>query len=305
MSERLSAASGTYPAFKSEEARARYMAAYDAAVREWPVPFDELEIPTRLGLTHVIASGPPDGAPLLLLPSLAATATVWRPNIAGLSRYYRTCAVDVIGQPGKSVANGPIRNRQEYAGWVVDVLDGLKIARTSIVGCSFGGFLAVNQVLLTPERIARVVLISPAGTFVGLSWRFHYVMRIRGPLLKLARRLSGTSKAPSLADLDPRLVPRDRRWSALMAVTMAERPTVSVIPPAVFTKAELQTIKTPMLLLIGDRERLYDPVSTLALASQRIPGLEGAVVRNADHIAAMAQPDEVNGRILEFLREGL
>jgi hypothetical protein len=41
---------------------------------------------------------------------------------------------------------------------------------------------------------------------------------------------------------------------------------------------------------------------TLALAMRRLPGLQGAVIQDADHIAAMAQPDEVNARILAFLR---
>jgi pimeloyl-ACP methyl ester carboxylesterase len=40
----------------------------------------------------------------------------------------------------------------------------------------------------------------------------------------------------------------------------------------------------------------------LKLAQQRMPGLEGAIVPGADHIAAMAQPDDVNERILRFLQ---
>jgi pimeloyl-ACP methyl ester carboxylesterase len=139
------------PAFKSDEGKARYLAAYDAVLAEWPVPFDELDVPTRLGPTHVVASGPPDAPPLLLLPSFAGTATVWRLNAEGLSRAFRTYAVDVIGQPGKSLATRRLRRPREYADWLVDVLDGLNVRHASIVGCSFGGFLALNQALVTPE----------------------------------------------------------------------------------------------------------------------------------------------------------
>jgi pimeloyl-ACP methyl ester carboxylesterase len=280
------------------------MAAYEAAVRDWPIPCVELDLPTRLGSTHVIASGPPDAPPLVLLPSFAGSATVWRLNVAGLNRHYRTYAVDVIGQPGKSIATRRIRNRHEFAGWFVDLLDGLAVKRTSIVGCSFGGFLALNQASLTPERIERVVLISPAGTFVGLSWKFHYIMRIRGPALKLFRRLTNSKRAPSLADLDARIMPRDARWAALIAVTMAESPTVSVISAKVFGRAALRAIRTPTLLLIGSKERLYEPRATLELALKRMPAIEGAIVQDADHIAAMAQPDDVNDRIIRFLGAG-
>lgn len=44
------------------------MAAYDAVLRDWPVAYEELDLPTRVGTTHVIACGPPDAPPLVMLP---------------------------------------------------------------------------------------------------------------------------------------------------------------------------------------------------------------------------------------------
>jgi pimeloyl-ACP methyl ester carboxylesterase len=294
-----------FPRFKTEESRARYMAAYDAALGDWPVPYEALHIPTRLGSTHVIASGPADAPALVLLPSFAGSAVIWRLNVAGLSRHFRTYAVDVIGQPGKSLATRRIRDRRAFAGWFADLLDGLGVQRASIVGCSFGGFLAVNQALETPDRVERVVLISPAGTFASQYWKLTYLMRVRAPFLRLLRRLTGAGATPSLADLRAaRPVPKDARWSALMAVAMAESPRVSIIAASVFSAAQLRAIRAPTLLLIGDQERLYPPDENLAVAQARMPQLEGALVPNADHIAAMAQPDDVNARILEFLQRG-
>jgi pimeloyl-ACP methyl ester carboxylesterase len=40
----------------------------------------------------------------------------------------------------------------------------------------------------------------------------------------------------------------------------------------------------------------------LKLAQERMPGLSGAVIPNAPHLAAMGQPNEVNERIVRFLR---
>ena len=56
------------------------------------------------------------------------------------------------------------------------------------------------------------------------------------------------------------------------------------------------------VLLIGEHETLYRPQPTLDLARRRMPGLETALVADADHIAAMAQPEAVTARILDFLR---
>jgi pimeloyl-ACP methyl ester carboxylesterase len=294
----------TLPAFRTAAGKARFMAAYDTALKDWPVPYQAIDVATRLGTTHVIASGASDAPPLLLLPSFAGTALVWRLNADGLSQHFRIYAVDVIGQPGKSVASRPIRNRREYATWLVDVLDGLGVQRTSIVGCSFGGFLALNQALSSPERVERVVLISPAGAFASQYWQLTYAMRIRAPALRLMRRLRGAKRAPSLADLGPRRLPRDANWAALIGVTMAERAKVSVTNAAVFSGAQLRAVRAPTLLLIGDRETLYEPHAMLRLAQGRMPGLQGAIVPHADHIAAMAQPDDVNARIVRFLQGG-
>ena len=90
-------------AFKSLEGKAAYLAAYDAAMRLWPVPYDEKDIVTRFGTTHVIVSGPKDAPPLVLLHGYMATSAMWSSNIADFSKRHRVYAVDVMGQPGKSV----------------------------------------------------------------------------------------------------------------------------------------------------------------------------------------------------------
>jgi pimeloyl-ACP methyl ester carboxylesterase len=274
------------------------MAAYDAALAEWPVPYEELDVPTRLGTTHVIASGRPDAPPLMLLPSFAGSAVVWRLNVEALSRRFRTYAVDVIGQPGKSLAPRRVRHRRQFAGWFATCWTAwASSARRSSAARS----AAVNQAVETPERVDRVVLISPAGTFASQWWKLTYAMRIRAPALRLWRRLAGSPKRPSLADLSPRVAPKDLKWAALIGTTMAVSAKVSVINPSVFSTRQLRAIRAPMLLLIGEQETLYAPAAMLALAKARMPQLQIALVPDADHIAAMAQPEDANARLLAFL----
>jgi hypothetical protein len=38
--------------FRSPESEAQYYAAYDAVLKHWPVPYEELSISTRFGHTH-------------------------------------------------------------------------------------------------------------------------------------------------------------------------------------------------------------------------------------------------------------
>ncbi|MGH6957900.1 MAG: alpha/beta fold hydrolase [Caulobacteraceae bacterium] len=293
----------TWPRWRTEAGRAKYLAAYEAALKDWPVPYEELDVETGLGPTHVVASGPRDAPPLILLPSFAATALVWRPNVEAFSQTRRVFAIDVIGQPGKSAARRRIRGRGDYAGWLAETLDGLGVARAPLAGCSFGAFLAASQALATPQRVERLVLIGPVGVFSAMSWRVALQMRT-APWRRRLARLTGDRPAPKPSALHARAAPlhaEDAGWRRLMGAAMAESPKASVTRAPAFSRADLARIAAPTLLLIGEHERLYEPHATLARALERMPGLEAEIVPDADHIAAMAQPEWVNGRLAGFL----
>jgi pimeloyl-ACP methyl ester carboxylesterase len=294
---------GTYPRFRTEAGRARYLAAYEAALQDWPVAYDELEIPTALGPTHLIASGPADAPPLILLHSLAGTALVWRPNIAALSATHRCYAIDIPGQGGKSLASRRVERPEDYAPWMTGLLEALGLDRAAFVGCSFGAFLAARQALATPQRVERVAIIGPPGVFAAMSWRVALTMRTMR-LRRRLRRLLGDAREPSARAMHARGAPQhpaDDAWRRLIGVMMAESPELTVTPTPVFTRAELARIAAPMLLLIGEYEQLYDPAATLRRARQMKPGIEVELVPAADHIAAMAQPDWVNARLARLL----
>lgn len=120
--------------FCSPAAEAQYAAAYQAVLQQWPVPYEELYVPTRFGATHVIASGPPDAAPLVLLASSGAGAPQWFLNVGPLSQRFRTYAVDLIGEVNKSVPIRPVRSTWEFAAWAGDLFDGLQVESAYMVG---------------------------------------------------------------------------------------------------------------------------------------------------------------------------
>jgi pimeloyl-ACP methyl ester carboxylesterase len=290
--------------FKTEAAEARYLAAYDAVLAKWPVAYEEITVPTRLGATHVIASGAADAPPLVLLHAAMATATVWRPNVEALSEHFRVYAVDVIGQGGRSVASRKIESRRDYADWLNDLLDGLGVARASVVGNSYGGFIALNQAAMTPERIERVVLISPGGGFVSIMPVFGSMIyqAVKGTL---RRAFGANAPRPDLlaAIAGPAgFNEGDEDWLALARQLLDGSKRINMIMPAVLSDAELSAIRAPTLLLIAEHEILYEPHATLRTAMTRMPGLEGEIVRGAHHLAAMAQPNAVSARIVDFLQ---
>jgi pimeloyl-ACP methyl ester carboxylesterase len=291
MSEKISV-------FRSPEGEAQYVAAYDAVLKQWPVPYNELYIPTRFGDTHVVVSGSKDAAPLMLLHPAGGGATIRVRNVGGLSQCYRTYAVDTIGEPNKSILTRSIslHQRRDFTDWMVDLFDGLKIESANMVGNSFGGFLALNTAFYLPERVKKVVLISPAATFVPIpAWSWHFMpANMIGPLIGSKGMLlaaydwiwQGFPKDESIAQLRAlaAIYGRPRHWS-----------------PTVFSDEELRKIRTPVLLLIGDHEVIYKPEDAIRRATRLVPSLKAKIVPNANHIAEYTAPDFVNAAILEFL----
>jgi pimeloyl-ACP methyl ester carboxylesterase len=294
-------------AIKTDQVRANYLAAYDALLGTWPVAHEELVLPTRIGRTHVVASGPAHAPPVVLLHAFQATAMVWRFNVEALSRHFRVYCVDVIGQGGKSASVRPIRSRGDFAEWMSDLFDALGIVRTSLIGNSYGGFLAFSQASLTPERVHRVVIINPAGTFVSFFPQLlRMIFRRLSQGLLIAVRLKAVQPAPSVASTLGRnvvLSPEQAEWAHLVSlVAFNEHMRPNAVAPSVLSSAELRKIRAPVLLLLGDNELLYDPHEVLRRAQARMPTLEARIIPGAHHIAAMAKPDEVNARIVEFLQ---
>jgi pimeloyl-ACP methyl ester carboxylesterase len=285
-------------AFRSPEGEAEYLAAYDAVLKQWPVPFEELYVHTRFGETHVIVSGPQDAAPMVLLHPSGGGATAWVRNVGALSAHYRTYAVDTISESNKSILTRPIslRQRQDFADWMRDLLDGLHIERTDIVGNSFGGFLTLNTAYYLPERINKVVLISPAATFVEMwAWTWHFI-----PVNLVAYALGGGRLLEKPYDWIWQGFPVDECTAQLRHLcAVAGRPRHW--SPTVFTDQELRQIRNPVLLLIGDHEVIYRPEAAIRRATRLVPGLKAEIVPNANHVAEYTAPDPINTKILEFL----
>jgi pimeloyl-ACP methyl ester carboxylesterase len=283
--------------FRSPESQAQYYAAYETMLQRWPVPFDELYVPTQFGDIHVIASGSPDSPALILFHSAGSGAVQWFRNVESFSQHYRTYAVDVIGEVNKSLTTRKLNKREHFVNWMGELFDGLHIERTDLVGNSFGGLLAFTAALYLPERVKKVVLISPAATFVPIwAWLFHvaYPYKVGYVINSKPIILSGFKWLWQN-------YPRDETFQRYTELSKVSGFPSNQLMPPVFTDDDLCKIKTPMLLLIGDHEVIYKPERVIQRATRLVAGLKVEIVPNANHNAQVTNPDYVNQRILEFL----
>jgi pimeloyl-ACP methyl ester carboxylesterase len=287
--------------FASAAGEAATLEAYDGIVRRWPAPCVELDVPTSGGMTHVIASGPEGAEPVILLHAYFATATAWYRTAGALSGRYRTYAVDILGDVGRSRPVCPMVSLDDFAQWFTELADALGVSRVHLVGNSIGGFIAAYCAMRLKARIRTLVLIGPAATVHAMP-AFYVHMFIPKMLYIMAPWMPGRERSMNRAvDWMNAGLPGDGPWDRLFRLALIHGTGASRVFPRVYSRKEFAQVAAPTLLIVGDHERIYSPGAAIEAASRLIPGIAAELIPQAHHIAAIAQPTLVNARILRFL----
>lgn len=284
------------PIFKSAKAEERMLAVYDKAMKLWPISYEQCDISTQYGSTHVIISGPQDAPPLILLHCALMTSAIWSPIIDALSRDHRTYAVDVIGDVGRTVPSNPPTTERDFANWLVEVFEGLEIDKASILAWSFGGFVGTNFAIHEPDRVIKLGLLAPFATFVkgGIGFLLGFI-----PFLIPTRTTSRF--------FEKKLCYKSnfvfKEHSEILYERFRSAKVIFKVPPRVFTDEELQRLSMPVLLLIGKQEFLYNSQDAIERAKQILPKGDVELIANCNHAIVSDQTDQVSNRVIDFLNK--
>jgi len=284
--------------FRSPEAARNYLATYESTLALWRLLPEELEVETRFGRTHINGAGSPGSPPLVLIHGAQTSSTVWYPNIEALSRHFRVYAPDVVDQSGKSVPTRKLLNRQDCADWLCDVLDALNIERASFVGHSHGGWQVLNLAILAPQRMDRMILLSPAG-ITRLRWE-TFLRMLPTFIVPTKRMFYWGFQWSTINRLDVRH-PEPLIDQIMLGATSFKPQELSLGVVQVFDDEELRQIDKPTLLLIGDREKVFDPNLVVERAQRLMPKIEADIIPNAAHLLPIDQSETINPRMLGFL----
>jgi pimeloyl-ACP methyl ester carboxylesterase len=148
--------------WRSEAARERFVTMEDEIWAErWPEPPPAQDVDTYAGPTRVYR-WPGAGEPIVFLHGMGGTGLMWSPYVERLAGR-DLCAIDTIGDVGRSVQRIPIEDADGLARWLAESLTGAGIERAHLVGTSYGGFLALGLAVREPERVSSLTLIDSGG----------------------------------------------------------------------------------------------------------------------------------------------
>lgn len=278
------------PVYKTAGGAAAVAAQYRQVLDAWPVPHGELRIATRQGETFVLACGPQDAPPVVLLHGAQANAAAWLADMPLWSTAFRVYAVDMIGEAGFSAPVRPSLDSDAHALWLDDVFAGLGISRAALVGTSLGGWLALDYAKRRPGAVGALALICPAG----IGRQKNFLLKAL-PLLLLgpwgARKLRALVFGPA-----PAAIPASMQaFAALMeTIGRAVRPRVVTMPR--LTDAELAALAMPILAIVGGRDVLLDSRDTRRRLERANPAAQVCFLEDGYHYL----PDQAL-RVMGFL----
>jgi pimeloyl-ACP methyl ester carboxylesterase len=138
-----------------EEYRSIWTALRDASFTQgW---LDAGGVSTRYAL-----AGPEDAPAVLMLHGTGGHWETFASNIGPFSKHFRCVAIDMVGSgfTDKPDIDYEIPVYVEHA---FATLDALGIERASMIGTSLGSWVAARSALVHPDRVHKLVLMSPAG----------------------------------------------------------------------------------------------------------------------------------------------
>ena len=275
--------------YKSPAGEAALKAAYAGFRQAWPVPREEVRVPTRLGETFAVASGDPKNPPLILLHGAGANATMWMGDVAAWSQDFRVYVVDIVGEPGESAPVRPPRVGDTYAEWLDEVLAGLSVARAAFVGNSLGGWHALDYAIRRPGKVTKLVLLAPGG--LGAVRPGFLLQAAMLNLMGEAgrRRMLGSIGAG---------VAHPAVGKYLELIFSHFNPRRDALPR--FSGAQLHTLKMPILMFVGGQDTLLDSAGSQRRLAHAAPQARIVMLPQAGHVLG-----GLTAPILEFLREPL
>ena len=186
----------------------------------------------------------------------------------------------------------------------VDHVAALLDAPAAVVGCSFGGSVALELALARPELVERLVLVG--SSIRGWEWSeaAEAGFAAEEALLE-AGDLAGAAKQQAELWLGPEATPQVRELTEAMTLRSYELQLPlddQVVGSWPEPKAveRLGAIAAPTLVVVGaeDVEDIRRAADRLAA---EIPGARLETVAGAGHLPSLERPDELNRLLLEFL----
>jgi 3-oxoadipate enol-lactonase len=256
-------------------------------------------------LRYLDAPPPPDQrrrGTLLLIHAFPLNARMWEQQLALAATGWRVIAPQLRGfddGSGEPVANSV----DDYAGDIIDLLDGLHVEQAVVGGLSLGGYVAFALIRLAARYIQGLILADTrpqADTPEGVAGRVRMLQLVqdRGPSAvaddMIPKLLGATTRStqPDIEALVRSLVMANSSDAIAGAVrALMTRPDSTSLLPS---------IHVPTLIGVGEEDTVTPPALSEEM-HHAIGGSQLVRIPHAGHLSNLEQPEPFNAALTAFL----
>jgi pimeloyl-ACP methyl ester carboxylesterase len=262
---------------------------------------------------HLRDEGPrTDPSPIILIHGTSASLHTWEGWAKAIKPHRRVISFDLpgFGLTGPFAGNYPVDNYRgdALAGFVIDLMDQLKVKRAVLVGNSLGGELAWRVAGLAPQRVDKLVLIDASGyRFTPLEMPLGFALA-RMPVLGWFSEhlLPRSAVASTLRSVyaDPRKISADlidRYYDLALrdGNRHALRMRLAVLESDLAPE-RIARLRLPTLVMWGAKDRLIPPDNAQHFLRD-IPGSKLVLFDGLAHVAQEEDPEQSLNAARAFL----
>ena len=235
---------------------------------------------------------------VLLLHAGIADRRMWAPQVDALEAGgHRVVAPDMPGF-GDAALEPPT---VDYVAFAVDLLDG----PAAIVGCSFGGRVALEVAGARPDLVRRLVLVAPGLGSTAWSEDSQAEFAEEEALLEQGD-VAGAAAQQARMWLAPDASDAVRELTEAMTVRSYDQQLpvdgeVRAVWPEPSAETRLGELDVPALVVVGAADR-PEMVSLAKRLVNELPDSRLETIAGPGHLPSLERPDELNRLLLEFLQ---
>lgn len=260
-------------------------------------------------LIHYKISG--EGSPVLLLHGAGLNLDAWDTQIQQLNNNnYKTIRYSELAHGKTKRGNFDLKGTEIIDRFIAEKCkcSGQKI---NIIGLSWGGVLAADYALKHPDKVGKIILVSPGIN--GWDWFSYPKTRNKYEVLKKAYEDNDSMKVGELSynywiigpnrkesELDEQLRVRMRGMILFNMENHWGESRSSLDSNKSIDR--LNEIKIPSLIISGDQDA-EDILEIAKIYKSGIKNSKHIILKNVGHSLNVEKPKEFNNIILSFLNE--
>ncbi|MBQ2661117.1 MAG: alpha/beta hydrolase [Clostridia bacterium] len=252
---------------------------------------------------HYMEEG--NGEPLILVHTIGQSLYTWRNVFENLSKYYRVIAVDLLGHGYSDRPYSTNYTITEQADMLRLFMDAMGIESSHFMAFSMGSAYVMQLASTNPERIGRIILISPGGVTNEMPLTIRL---IDNPILGIfACRMFGVKTVENvlsdaffdLTNITPELVKEYYSTISDPDARLALRLSLTGYDDEMLIK-KFRTMNAEVLILLGgeDKWRQRESVEVYHAA---LKNASVSIIRNAGHMIQEEKADRVVAATLEYI----